>query len=469
MKLHPLVLLALTSTAVADPLDLGSRWELFVDDFLVQQAKGAHLKLHEPVKREIVLTTDAPWEGPTCAYFSAVQDGGKVLLYYRGSAGGSDHSEDQVTCVAESADGIHFTRPKLGIIEAGGTKENNVIWRGTESHNFAVFRDTNPAAKPEEKFKALGGIKQPGKNWKEGETPGGLHAFASADGLHWRKLQPTPVMTKGAFDSQNLAFWDAERGRYACYSRTFTDKVRAIQSSSSTDFLNWSEAVVNRYGAGVPMEHFYTSATLPCPTAPHLFLAFPKRFVPSRKKISEHSTPGVSDAIFMSSRDGVLWDRPFLEAWIRPGPDPKNWTDRNTMTAYGILETAPEEWSMYISEHYRSADNRLRRVTLRKQGFASMHADANGGEFVTKPLRFTGGRLVLNYATSAAGAVQIEVQDEAGQPLPGLALADMPELFGDELNATATWKSGAALPAGKTVRLRVVLRDADLYALRFTD
>ncbi len=455
--------------ATSAPIEIGSRWELFVDEFLVGEKKSVSLKLHEPVKREVVLVTDQPWEGPTCAYFSAVQDGGKVRLYYRGSAGGSDHSADQVTCVAESTDGIHFTRPKLGLIEAGGTKDNNVIWRGVESHNFAPFLDANPAAKPDERYKALGGIKQPGKNWATGETPGGLYAFASADGLHWRKMRPEVVMTKGAFDSQNLAFWDAPRERYASYSRIFTNKTRAIQSNHSTDFLQWSDAVINRYAEGVPNEHFYTSATAPCPGAPHLLLAFPKRFVPARKKIPEHKIAGVSDAVFMTSRDGINWDRSFLEAWVRPGPDAKNWTDRNTMTAAGVVETAPDEWSLYVSEHYRSADHRLRRVTVRKQGFASMHADARGGEFVTKPLRIEGGTLVLNYATSAAGSLQIEILDEAGQPLPGFALADMPELYGDEPAAPAAWRTGSDLSAlaGKVVRLRVVLRDADLYALRF--
>lgn len=452
-------------------LEIGSRWELFVDEFLVGEKKGVDLKLHEPVKREVVLVTDQPWEGPTCGYFSAVQDGGKVRLYYRGSAGGSDHSIDQVTCVAESADGIHFTRPKLGLIEAGGTKENNVIWRGVESHNFAVFLDTNPATKPDERYKALGGVKEPGKNWMTGETPGGLYAFASADGLHWRKLRPETVMTKGAFDSQNVAFWDAPRGRYASYTRIFTNKIRAIQSSHSPDFLQWSDGTLNQYAAHVPAEHFYTSATVPCPGAPHLLLSFPKRFVTSRKKIAEHKLPGVSDAVFMTSRDGVKWDRTFQEAWVRPGPDAKNWTDRNQMTAAGIIETAPDEWSLYVSEHYRSPDHRMRRVTVRKQGFASIHADARGGEFVTKPLRFTGNRLLLNYSTSAAGSVRIELQDEAGKPLPGFALADMPELYGDELSATAAWKSGSALNtlAGQAVRLRIVMRDADLYALRFAE
>jgi hypothetical protein len=457
-----LLFLALTLTArAAAPIDVASRWELFVDEFLVARKTAVALKLHDPVKREIVLTTDKPWEGSTCAYFSVIQDGKRVLMYYRGSSGGSDHSDAQVTCVAESTDGIHFTRPKLGLIEAGGTKDNSVIWRGVESHNFSPFHDANPKARPEERFKALGGVKQPGKNWQQGETPGGLYAFASSDGIHWKKMKDTPVITKGAFDSQNLAFWDTTRNRYTCFSRIGFNKVRAVQSNTSTDFLTWTEPVPHKYAEGVPWEHFYTSATVPCPTAPHLFLSFPKRFMPARKKVPEHEGPGVSDAVFMSSRDGVNWDRPFLEAWVRPGPDLKNWTDRNNMTANGIIESSDTEWSLYISEHYRHADHRIRRLTVRRQGFASMHADARGGEFTTHPLKFTGNKLLLNYATSAAGSIQIDALDESGK-----TVATMPELYGDEFEARALDVSKLS---GRIIRLRVRMKDADLFALRFAE
>jgi hypothetical protein len=100
-----------------------------------------------------------------------------------------------------------------------------------------------------------------------------------------------------------------------------------------------------------------------------------------------------------------------------------------------------------------------------------MHAGARGGEFTTPPLIVRGGRLVLNYATSAAGSVQVEVQDAGGRPLPGFAAADMPPLYGDELDATVRWKKGSDLSAlkGQTVQLRVRLKDADLFALRFAD
>jgi hypothetical protein len=355
---------------------LGTRWELFVDDWLIADFKDASLKLHSPERREVVLVTDALWEGISSAYFSVVQDGKLVRLYYRGSDGGSDRSEDQVTCVVESHDGVNFSRPKLGLIDVAGSKDNNVVWKGIESHNFAPFRDTNPATKPEERYKALAGLSHPGKNWQEAA---GLYAFASPDGIRWEKMTKEPVLTKGAFDSLNLAFWDPARSRYACYSRYFANDVRAIQSAHSSDFLSWSDSVANRYAAGIPVEQFYTNATLPCPGAEHLLVSFPKRFEPERKRVASHPYSGVSDAMFMSSRDGLDWDRPFLEAWVRPGRDEKNWTDRNNMPAWGIAETAPGEWSMYISEHYQWPDNRIRRLVLPRHRFASVTAGARGG------------------------------------------------------------------------------------------
>ena len=139
-----------------------------------------------------MLVTDKPWEGPDSAYFTVFQDGPLVRLYYRGIVPAGDTSAGQVTCYAESTDGIHFTRPNLGLVEFQGSKENNIIYRGIEAHNFAPFRDANPAARPEERYKALAGIHSK------------LYAFVSPDGIHWTKLQAEPVMTKGAFDSLNL-------------------------------------------------------------------------------------------------------------------------------------------------------------------------------------------------------------------------------------------------------------------------
>jgi hypothetical protein len=192
------------------------------------------------------------------------------------------------------------------------------------------------------------------------------------------------------------------------------------------------------------------------------------RFVPERTQRAGYKEPGVSDGVFMSSRDGVHWDRTFLQAWLRPGPDERNWTQRSNMPATGILQLSPDEFTLYASEHYEWPDNRLRRLTVRRHGFASVHAGASPGEIVTPPLTFAGKRLILNYATSAAGSIRAEIQDAEGKPAPGFGLDDMAPLFGDQLDAVVSWKGGADLTPliGKTVRFRFVLRDADLYAIR---
>jgi hypothetical protein len=124
---------------------------------------------------------------------------------------------------------------------------------------------------------------------------------------------------------------------------------------------------------------------------------------------------------------------------------------------------------MYISEHYGWETNRLRRLAVQPWRFAGISADYNGGELITNPLIFTGDNLHINASTSAAGFIQIELQDEDGTPFLGYALDDMQPWFGDELNAVVQWKNGADVSklVGKPVRLRFVMKDADIFALQF--
>ena len=242
---------------------------------------------------------------------------------------------------------------------------------------------------------------------------------------------------------------------------------RQIVRCTSPDFIHWTEPKFIDLG-DTPLEHLYTNATTPYFRAPHIYLAFPRRFVLDRK-YEEHPYPGVSDAVFMSSRDGVHFDRTFMEAFVRRGLDPKNWTDRDGTPAWGVVPTGPEEISLYLSEHLRYPTHRLRRFTLRTDGFVSVHADYDGGEFVTKPLAFEGRELVINYSTSAVGSVKVEFQGAKGEPVPGYTLQDSAEIYGDEIEHAVGWKEGGDLShlAGQPVRLRFVMKDADLYSICF--
>ncbi len=131
---------------------------------------------------------------------------------------------------------------------------------------------------------------------------------------------------------------------------------------------------------------------------------------------------------------------------------------------------APDEISIYATEHYwRGAYSNLRRFTLRVDGFVSVNAPGKGGEFTTRPLSFRGKELEMNFSTSIAGSVRVEIQDVSGRPISGYGLADCPEIFGDHLERVVAWKGGTDVSklAGKPIRLRFVMKDADLYSIRF--
>lgn len=440
--------------SVHDSYEIGDRLELFVDGFLVDGMAGpVERRLHHPVPREVSMTLDRPWEGDTCTYFVVLRDGDTVRMYYRGS---SDEG-GQVCCLAESSDGIHFERVQTGVMEFGGSRDNNIVWQGRAAHNFTPFIDTKPGVPADERYKAVG-YSEKGK---------GLGVFASPDGINWRELLDHPAITEGAFDSQNLAFYDPMRGLYVDYHRLVRDGVRDIMTCTSEDFRTWTDPVFIEY-ADSRKEHLYTNGIIPYPRAPHIYIGLPARFIPARTKHPEHPTPGISDGVLMSSRDGLNFER-WSEAFIRPGPEPQVWTDRNNYPAWGMIQTSPEELSIYWTEHYRHPTMRLRRGTIRTDGFVSVHAGAEAGEMLTRPLVFSGDRLSVNYATSAVGWMRFEVCEESGEAIEGFSFGDSEVLFGNEIEHTVQWRGGSDLSelTGRPVRLRVQLQDADLYSIRF--
>jgi len=448
--------IALGFAAPPEATDIGQRRELFVDARMIESLDGAELESHRPRPDNVALRFDDPWDGPYAAYVTVFQDDELFRMYYRGW---SELGGQQLTCYAESADGIQWKKPSLGLVEHDGSTDNNIILKAAGNqgtHNFAPFKDARPGVPDDERYKALGG--QPPR------------AFVSSDAIRWRPFADKPVLNDGAFDSQNLAFWDTNRDQYAAYFRIFINGVRSVARATSDDFVNWSETTPVDFG-DAPPEHYYTNATVQYPRAPHYYLMFPKRFIPGRKKLPEHAERGISEGVLLSSRDGERFDLTFPETWIRPGRDRLNWGDRSLMTAWGVLATPDGRLSVYVSQHYRYPSHHLLRYSIRPDGFASASADRAGGELITKPLRFEGDRLELNVSTAASGWVQVEIQEPSGAPIPGFTLEDAPVYYGDELDAVYTWKSGPDVSklAGKPVRLRFVLKDADIYSYKFTD
>lgn len=445
-------------------VELGSRRELFVDRFLVSEMKGARLRLHAP---QLAPAVSPP--RPHGHYATVLHDGGTFRFYYRGDKdpsvtwkthGLEAYHEGEVTLYSESDDAIHWTLPRLGQYEHPSFPEGNIVLAGEfgVNHNFSPMSDTRPGVPAAERYKALGGLAfqahQQEVRAKRG--PGGLRAFVSADGLHWKKLQDEPVIPEEwgqYFDSQNYAFWSEVEGRYVCYFRRFVNGLRGVARTTSEDFVHWTPFV--QMTGNLPGEHLYTSNTQPYFRAPHIYVATPTRFMENRG--------AATDILFLTTRGGTAYDRTFTESFIRPGLGADGWANRANYAAIGIHQTGATEMSLFLTGG--------RRYVLRLDGFASLNGPLEGGELLTKPLRFSGQRLEINFATSAAGMVRIAILGADSSPLPGFSLEDCEPIFGDELAHVVKWKGQPDLAslAGRAVRLRFALSDADVFSLRFSD
>lgn len=445
-----------------EPVSIGTQRQLFVDNFWIGElGSGVERRLHSPVRRNTAIAAEHSWEKGGVSYMVTFPDQGKYRAWYRCDCEMPPKGERlPLIAYAESDDGITWEKPTLGSIEFEGSRENNLVWAGP-GNNMSPFRDDNPLTRDDERYKAI-------------VRSGDIHGLVSADGLTWRMMQEEPILTERPFDSHNIAFWDAWREEYVIYARGVAGKgdfkggVRWIRRSTSKDFRHWTPLETIDPGSA-PFEHLYTNACVQYERSRNTYLMFPSRFVNERTPIPDWQYgPGVSDIVFMSSRDGLHFDRSFMEAFVRPGPDPDNWHERAIYMERGILQTSPAELSMYGMVNWRMPSVGIRRYSLRTDGFVSVHAGYVGGAFTTRPFTFEGHELELNYSTSAVGSVSVALETESGEAVTGLGLGDSGEIYGDEIAGVVRWNCGdVGALAGRPVRLRFALKDADLFAFRF--
>ena len=314
-------------------VDIGGRLELLVDDFLIDSLQGeVRLKQHRPERKEIVFRTDAPWEGNASAYQSVFQDGDLYRMYYRGmhyrdhphesgSAAKALAPHAHYLCYAESDDGIHWRRPKLGLYDFNGSKANNIVLHpDTPGNNCsppqtAVFLDDNPDCPPDERIKIIG----------QGDLRGnGLYVMKSSDGVRFSPLSPDPIVTEGAFDSQNIAFWDPTLRAYREYHRiTLPSGLRGVATATSADLLRFRTLHRARMGGASARVAGIGRATRQVPFSPSLRHRADRGAVYEQPRRSDVQTlaGGVHQARAVNARELGL-RRPFRLLGNRGDPLP---------------------------------------------------------------------------------------------------------------------------------------------------
>lgn len=507
--------------APPETLDIGSGLELAVDPRWIDSISGLRLVQQTPIPREVVL--DSPPTDPAerrdlwasrYGYLSVLKDGDLYRMHYRYVYPSDDQDGHEFFCYAESRDGVNWTKPDLGLFTIPESKDRNAITEenmaepGDEdsdhfpciSHNLRPFIDTRPGVPEAERFKALGA------GYNSGSPNAGFWALSSADGIHWKKIRKGWVIDRknwshGSDSTPACSWWSEDEGKYVAYIRIRVNPndptkgkvggLRWIGRITSDDFIHWSQVTpMQPLDGGLDVEkisgrhvHHYTNETQPYYRNRQLLIATPTRFfegsafsdeeiatlTPEMQNYLRQRSVGYTDAVLLTSRPGeISYRQPFQEAYLRPGPDVRNWGNRSTYPHVRFVPTGDTEMSQYV-RHGLGSSSYVRRYTLRIDGFASVWAPLAGGELVTKPLKFSGGRLVMNYSTSGAGSIRVEVGDENGKPLPGYELANAYRHLGDTIEQTVQWKTTRSVGGlkGRAVRLRFVIHDADLYSFRF--
>lgn len=484
-------------------LNIGSERECLFDDHIIDTEKTtASFRLHQPVPQEIVLRHDAPWEGDGSDYHNFFFDdkwhgvngeypNGCYRMYYL-----AWKTENPVIRVAyaESADGLRWSKPSLGMRSFEGSLDNNLILDLTDFgnfDNFMVFRDDNPACPPEKRYKGIAAC-----------LPG-LWAWVSPDGLHFTK--DSCITENGDFDSLNVAFWDRDEKIYRCFFRSHynigpddphvvplpndNSHVRFISVTESKDFVTWTEPEFLSFDDG---EHIplYTNVIQKYFRSPKTLIGFPTRYIErqewngsfdelggresrlERMKMSVRYGLAITDCAFIVSRNGHDFHR-YTEAFIPPlEEDGTNWVYGDCYPIYGLTVTksarpgAPDEISMYMKEkQWTNTPALLRRYTIRMDGFASMYAGGSERRIITKPFVYSGDTLWVNFATSARGWMYFTLIDQDG------GRYESEETFGNTIDRRVHFADEDAVKklSGKPVTLEVRMIDADLYSFRFAE
>ena len=308
--------------------------------------QGIELAVQPAEKSEAIILPDQPWENDIVDSVSGLYfKNGKYTLYYQ-----ANHS---YLCMAESDDGFNWTKPSLGLHEFEGSKQNNIIPKGSG----ALFED--PSADPEERFKAigsLGGMFKPdldsegrpvdvkpsktamdlmGTTDSEASTEdileiqeslkgkydgewaqlkSFLYPLVSPDGLHWTELK-NHLMLGEWVDGDKVAHYDEDLKKYIAYLRFHTAGRRCVGRSESDDFrtLTPEKAVLRIDSQDPPDSSIYHHSYTLYPGRDDLHLMFPSIY---------HQTTGHLDVQLAVSHDGLDWDRPDRKNPIIPnGPE----------------------------------------------------------------------------------------------------------------------------------------------------
>lgn len=464
-----------------DP-QVGTGHELFLDDYRIAQMSDVDRVVHPGVKdARPLIVADKPWE-KTVYYTSVVKPEGKPYQAFYTCY--NDVAPNYHTCLAESDDFVNWRKPVVGLVEWGGSTENNIVFAGGGSF---TYNPDAPAA-PYRMMTFIGGAEF------------GYHGYSSPDGKRWTKVGTGPQLPGG--DVVSVAYDTTTKRYVATYKdRLFTSSTpgtydRSAFISTSTDFLTWTPRVLAVTGDVADDGYAATYGGvegqvygMPVTRYGNTYIGIPWMFsiTDFTSGVYKSAADGPVIPNLASSRDLVRWDRSSRGPLITPGV-PGSWNDGALYSGNYFRVTGDKVELLYggfntwhggatpegPSRKVQKAS--IGRAVWRLDGFVSITNGADGplgepGSVTTKPILFDGGTIHVNADVRAGGSLTVEVLDpQTGKAVAGYSAAESAPIRGNRLDATVRWTSGKTLAslAGQQVQLRFNLTNGDLYSYWFT-
>ncbi|MBN1344433.1 MAG: hypothetical protein JXQ73_17220 [Phycisphaerae bacterium] len=371
-------------------------------------------------------------------------------------------------CYAESADGLKWTKPELGLVDFQGSKKNNILLRHRGSHfdSFSViFRADWP--KPEERYVLIAFVgtwpyeaKQIAERGLKYDVAPGHYAYFSADGINWKAQGDKPVVALSLAMDRTTWSWDAKRKLFLGNWKWSEKNKRCRRQAESQDLVNWSapRTILFPDNNDPPDAEFYG----------HYGFEYGSQYVGWLEVY--RPGPGTIDFQLVGSRDGQNWDRVADRGALIPrGAEGAFDSTMIFAPSSPPIEQGNELWIYYEGcgqkhEHPGPHQAAIGMARMREDGFVAVEAGEAPGKLITKPLVLKGSRLFANVDASK-GEFRVEVVQPDGKPLPGFEAAKALPTTVDGVNSPISWQGDPSLAPGQPLRLVFHLKSARLYSI----
>lgn len=447
--------------------------QLFLDDRWIEDAHRVQRTWHEARwYPEPVLRPTEPWEGhQVILYGTVVREAGFAgfRMYYITY----NPPAESLVCLAESDDGIQWRKPKLGLYEWGGHRDNNIAFK-TPCANDGVSLAYDPDAEhPYLLYYFMYGSRKTAP-----ACPVGIYVARSRDGLRFEGVD-TPVLPNCGDRNNVMLRRVGGKLVLVCRHQDMMTQPgsRSIWIAESDDGLRFSapELALARDTLDAPLVEYYGMAAFPYGD---LYLGLLEYW---------HQRPDRIEIVLGWSDDLRRWALPPARQPFIPAKFPWN-ANWNSPSSAPPIPVGDQLW-FYVgarsAAHHVSSPHSYGAVglaTIRQDRFCSLTADALPARAITRPMVWPGGDLLVNASTTryldshpamGGGEMRISVLDAESRPMADFA-GPAAAVFegnrpGPRQSQTPPVRWGErSLDAlrGKAIRLRFDYRDAHLYSFK---